>query len=154
MWGLRVVIPEKYRVRLLDDLHQEHHAICRVKSLSRGYFWWPGLDAAIVERVQQCHVCATLGKSPPRAPLYPWKWPANPWQRIRFDFFEKGKLNFLIVVDAYHKWLEVITMGSMTSLKSIEVLRSEYRKRWFRIAIKAKFVTVAVSLLNPETIAK
>ena len=51
LWGLRVVIPEKYLVRLLDDLHQEHHGICRVKSLARGYFWWPGLDAAIVGRV-------------------------------------------------------------------------------------------------------
>ena len=50
-WGLRVVIPEKYRVCPLDDLHQEHHGICRLKSLARGYFWWPGLDAAIVERV-------------------------------------------------------------------------------------------------------
>ena len=26
---------------------------------------------------------------------------------MRIDFFEKGKLNFLIVVDAYSKWLEV-----------------------------------------------
>ena len=51
LWGLRVVIPEKYLVRLLDDLHQEHHGICRVKSLAKGYFWWPGLDAAIVGRV-------------------------------------------------------------------------------------------------------
>ena len=67
--GLRLVIPEKYRVCLLDDLHQEHHGISRMKSLARGYFWWPGLVAAIVERVQQCHVCATLDKSPPRALL-------------------------------------------------------------------------------------
>ena len=117
-----MVIPEKYRVRLLDDLHQEHHGICRKKSLARGYFWWPGLDAAIVERVQQRHVSVALGKSPLRAPLYPWKWPAKPWERIHIDFFEKGKLNFLIVVDAYSKWLEVIPMGSMTSLKTIEVL--------------------------------
>ena len=59
--GLRLVIPEKYRVRLLDNLHQEHHGICRMKSLARGYFWWP------------CHVnvCAALDKSPPRALLYP-----------------------------------------------------------------------------------
>ena len=28
LWGLRVVIPEKYRVRQLDDFHQEHHGIC------------------------------------------------------------------------------------------------------------------------------
>ena len=103
LWGLRVVVPEKHRVRLLDDLHQEHHGICCMKSLARGYLWWPGLDGAIAERVQLCHVCAALGKSPPRAPLYP--------------------LNFLIVVDAYSKWLEVIPMSSMTSLKTIEVLR-------------------------------
>ena len=30
-------------------------------------------------------------------------------------------MNFLIVVDAYSKWLEVTPMGSMTSLKTIEV---------------------------------
>ena len=69
LWRLRVVIPEKNRVRLLDDLHQKHHGRNLLKSLARGYFWWPGLDAAIVERVQQCHVCAALGTSPPRAPL-------------------------------------------------------------------------------------
>ena len=40
-----------------------------MKSLERGCFWWPGLDVAIVERVQLCHVCAALGKYPPRAPL-------------------------------------------------------------------------------------
>ena len=119
LWGLRVVIPEKYRVRLLDDLHQEDHGIWRMKSLARGYFWWPRLNAAIVERVQQCHVCAAFGKFPSRAPLYPWKWPANRWERIHIDFFEKGKLNLLIVGDAYTKWLQVILMGSMTSLKTI-----------------------------------
>ena len=99
-----------------------------MKSLTRGYFWWPGLDAAIVERVQQCHVCAALGKSPPRAPLYPWKWPAKPWEHIHIDSFEKGKLNFLIVVDAYYKRLEVIPMGSMTSLKTIKVLCSLFAR--------------------------
>ena len=126
--GLRLLIPEKYCVRLLDDLHQEHHEICQMKSLARGYFWWPGLDAAIVERVLQCHVCAALDKSPPRALLYPWKWPAKPWQPIHIDFFEKGKLNFLIVVDAYSKWLEVVPMVSITSLKTIEVLRSLFAR--------------------------
>ena len=58
----------------------------------------------------------------------PWKWPAKPWERIHIDFFEKGKLNFLIVVDAYSKWLEVTPTGSMTSLKTIEVLRSLFAR--------------------------
>ena len=89
-----------------------------MKSLARGCLWWPRLDAAIVDRVQQCHVCVALGKFPSRTPLYPWKWPAKPWERIHIDFFEKGKLNFLIVVDAYSKWLEVTPMGSMSQFEN------------------------------------
>ena len=78
--GLRLLIPEKYRVRLLDDLHQEHHEICQMKSLARGYFWWPGLDAAIVE----------MDKSPPRALLYPWKWPAKPCSVSTLIYLRRG----------------------------------------------------------------
>ena len=48
--GLGVVIPEAYRVRLWDDLHQEHHGICGMKSLAGGYIWRPGLDWAIGDR--------------------------------------------------------------------------------------------------------
>ena len=69
LWGLPVAIPEKYRFCLLDYLFEEHHGICHMNSLTRGYFWWPGLDAAIVERVQLCQVCAALSKYPPRAPI-------------------------------------------------------------------------------------
>ena len=74
MWGLRVVIPEKYCVRLLDDLHQEHHGICWMKSLAWGYFWWPGLDTAIVERVQQNVIFVLPWARPLQG--YPWKWAA------------------------------------------------------------------------------
>ena len=69
LWCLHVAIPEKYRSCLLDHFYEEHHGICHMNSLARGYFWWPGLGAAIVERVQLCHVCAALGKYPPRAPI-------------------------------------------------------------------------------------
>ena len=34
-----------------------------------GLFLVAGMDAAIVERVQLCHVCAALGKYAPRAPI-------------------------------------------------------------------------------------
>ena len=33
-----MVIPERYCVRLLDNLHQEDHGICHMKLLVRGYF--------------------------------------------------------------------------------------------------------------------
>ena len=69
-----------------------------------------------------CLCC--FGQVPSKGTIIPLEMAAKPWERIHIDFFEKGKLNFLIVVDAYSKSLEVIPMGSTTSLKTIEVLRS------------------------------
>ena len=43
-----MVITGRHCVYLLDDLHQEHHGICCMKLLVRGYSWWPGLAAAIL----------------------------------------------------------------------------------------------------------
>lgn len=54
MWGIRVIVPQKYRSRVLDELHLEHPGISRMKSVVRSFVWWPGLDADIAGMVQSC----------------------------------------------------------------------------------------------------
>ena len=44
LWGIRVVVPWKCRQVVLDMLHEGHPCIVRMKSIARGYVWWPGLD--------------------------------------------------------------------------------------------------------------
>ncbi|KAL4007050.1 solute carrier family 7 (D/L-type amino acid transporter), member 10 [Sarotherodon galilaeus] len=112
LWGQRVIIPPVYQQKVLEDLHHEHPGICHMKALARSYLWWPGCDGDIQEL-----------KSPPVAPLHPWKWPERVWQRIHIDFTEKGKQYFLVVIDSHSKWLEVFPMPSITSHNTIEVLR-------------------------------
>uniref|UniRef100_A0A1X7SQN2 Integrase catalytic domain-containing protein n=1 Tax=Amphimedon queenslandica TaxID=400682 RepID=A0A1X7SQN2_AMPQE len=60
----------------------------------------------------------------PKTPLHPQEQPTRPWQRIHLDFAGpcKGQ-TWLIVVDAYSKWAEVIPMTTTTSLKTIQELR-------------------------------
>ncbi|KAL5459767.1 hypothetical protein EMCRGX_G033139 [Ephydatia muelleri] len=70
------------------------------------------------------YLCQEVKVSPPVAPLNPWVWPAQPWQRIHIDF--AGPFlgsNFLVVVDAHSKWPEVVEMKTLTSAKMIEALR-------------------------------
>ncbi|XP_055958471.1 uncharacterized protein K02A2.6-like [Patella vulgata] len=121
---MRVIIPAKFRERLLNDLHEVHPGMSSMKSLARSYIWWPSIDQDIEDKVRGCGICLALRKSPPASPLIPWKWPKRVWQRLHIDFAEFQRRHFLIVIDSFSKWLEVFHMTSTTSRKTIETLRT------------------------------
>lgn len=124
LWGNRVVIPQKLRKRVLDDLHRDHSGMVRMKAMARSYFWWPGLDKEVEDTVQACLACQSVRNAPTPAPLHPWLWPPKPWQRVHLDFAGPflGK-TFLLAVDAHSKWPEVIEMTSTTAQRTIEEVR-------------------------------
>ena len=125
MWGIRVIIPQSLTKQILEALHDNHPGMSRMKSISRSYFWWSGLDKDIENLAKSCSSCQAAKPAPPAAPLHPWVWPDAPWKRVHIDFAGpfKGKM-FFIIVDAHSKWPEVIIMPSTTSLHTIETLRS------------------------------
>ena len=88
--------------------------------------WYPGLDKDI-EDCRCCVSCQAIKNAPPAAPLHPWLWPAQPWQRIHVDFTGPfmGK-TYLLVVDAHSKWPEIIETSSTTTYKIIAELRKMF----------------------------
>ena len=125
MWGSRVVIPPQGRPTVLQELHEGHPGMTRMKALARMYVWWPLIDKDIEQSVQQCHLCQQQQAAPPVAPLQPWKWPSRPWVRLHMDFagpFE-GKM-ILVVIDSHSKWIEAYPTDSSTSTKVIELSRT------------------------------
>ena len=47
LWGNRVIIPPAGRQTLLNELHQTHPGIVKIKSLARSVIWLPGMDSEI-----------------------------------------------------------------------------------------------------------
>ena len=129
MWGMRVIVPEKLRAKVLKSLHENHPGITRMKAIARSYFWWSGLDRNIEDLAKSCSGCQAVQAMPPTAPLHPWVWPDTPWKRVHVDFAGpfQGKM-FFIIVDAHSKWPEVITMTSTTTLHTVEALRSIFSR--------------------------
>lgn len=124
LWGSRVVVPPQGRQKVLTELHEAHPGESRMKALARSYVWWPGIDQDIVKEVKRCETCQLHQRAPAEAPLHPWEWPGLPWSRIHIDYAGpyKGEM-FLVVIDAYSKWLDVHRMSSTTSGATIEKLR-------------------------------
>ena len=122
-----MVIPPRGQQQLLEDLHNTHPGIVRMKSLARCYLWWPGLDDDIEAKVKSCEVCQLHRAAPAAAPLHPWEWPEKPWSRIHIDHAGPfmGQL-FLIVIDAYSKWMEVYPTSSISATATIELLRRAF----------------------------
>ena len=84
--GTRVIIPLKLRQKVLEELHQGHFGIVKMKALARSYVWWPGLDEDIAGVVKGCTECQSVRHLPAKAPLHPWVWPTSPWERVHVDF--------------------------------------------------------------------
>ena len=71
LWGCQVLIPKKLREGVLNELHQGHPGIVRMKALARFHVWWPGLDKAIEECMKSCTSCQATRNAPAKSPLHP-----------------------------------------------------------------------------------
>ena len=127
LWESRVVVLLKGRKRALSLLHEAHPGMVRMKSLAWGYMWWPGMDKNIELCLKECTACQSSRKMPPPAPLHPWARPEKPWSRVHIDYARpfEGKM-FLLLIDAYSKWMEIHPMSFSTSTATIEFLGKSF----------------------------
>jgi transposase InsO family protein len=126
-WGSRIIIPSRGRQLLLKDLHSSHPGASRMKSLARQYVWWPNMDKQIENLVQMCNQCQAHRATAPEAHHHPWEYPKAPWRRIHIDHAGpfQGKY-FLVVVDAFTKWVEVEVVKNTSSNITVERLRKMF----------------------------
>jgi transposase InsO family protein len=127
LWGLRVVLPAPIRPPVLALLHTGHPGASRMKALGRGYVWWPDMDADCTEFVARCGACQSVAHNPPAAEPRMWDTPPRPWARVHVDFAGPYEGHtYLLVVDAFSKWLEVFPTSGMTSAVVIRHLSAVF----------------------------
>ncbi|KIH43209.1 integrase core domain protein, partial [Ancylostoma duodenale] len=122
-FGPRIVIPSKLCRRVLQLSHDGHPGTTRMKMLARSYVYWTNITKDIEEYVRACRNCQDVAKAPLKTELFSWPTEKQPWSRVHIDY--AGPLNgnmFLVIVDAYSKWPEIIEMTSTTSAATIRQL--------------------------------
>ncbi|XP_063954090.1 uncharacterized protein K02A2.6-like [Lytechinus pictus] len=124
LWGGRVVLPPQCREHMIEEIHEAHPGIVKMKAIARSHVWWPQIDKDLEQKVRACPQCQEHQRNPPKAPLHSWEHPSQPWSRVHVDYAGpvQGDM-LLILVDAYSKWIEVQVTRESTSSITIDKLR-------------------------------
>lgn len=125
-FGERIIVPENFRPKLLEELHSGHPGMVRMKMLARSKVFWPKINTDMERVVKSCDACAKTGKTPIKCTLQPWPAPNGPWSRVHIDYAEYEKNYFLVMVDAFSKYPEVFRTSTTTTAKTIELISSAF----------------------------
>ena len=98
-----------------------------MKSIARAHMWWPKMDNDIEDFTHSCINCQQQRPMPATAQLHPWEFPGKAWSRIHVDYAGPflGHM-FLVIVDAYSKWVDIHMMKTSTSTATINKLRETF----------------------------
>ena len=119
----RIVIPLAMRKYLLGCIHPGHMGIEKSKARARVCIYWPNMYSDIENDVKQCSVCNKYANTNQKEPLMPHPIPVHLWEKLGIDYFTLNGKDFLLIVDYYSKYPEVLQMTSKTAQATITKLK-------------------------------
>ena len=123
----RIVIPNALQSKILEIIHHGHQGIIKCNERAKEAVWWFGIGKDIKSIVGRCKECQ-VKVAQRREPLTSSPLPKSPWSRIGLDLSFKGK-TFLVAMDYYSRYLEVMYLSNATLALVIAKLKSIFA-RW------------------------
>lgn len=127
LYDKRIVVPESLRRQTLEKIHTGHQGIQRCRLRAKSSVWWPGISRTINDMVTQCLTCAKH-LTPRSEPMMPTSLPDYPWQKVSSDLFQLDGKQYIVVVDYFSRYPEVVKLPSTTSGHIIEILKRMFSR--------------------------
>nr|XP_037270721.1 uncharacterized protein K02A2.6-like [Rhipicephalus microplus] len=119
----RIVIPSAQRKDILALLHEGHQGVRRCQVRARECVWWPHCSQHIEDLVAQCAKCAET-RTLRSEPLSPTPTPERPWQRLGIDLFHLEGRDYVLIVDYYSRFPEIVTLGTSSAKAVVAAVKS------------------------------
>ena len=113
---------------MLSRLHDAHQGVDRTQMRARLTLYWPGIDSDIEAFVKGCRHCQERLPSLPQEPMILKPRPERPFQEIAADFANHAGHEYLITVDCYTDWPEIMPMTSTTAEATIKRFRGLFSR--------------------------
>ena len=101
--------------QVLVNLHKAHQGTVRTKQHSRLTVYWPGLDNDIDNSILKCQQYQDHLPRNTKEPIILKERPTRPFQEIAIDLCFNAGQDYLITVDCYTDWPDIIPMRHNTT---------------------------------------
>ena len=131
MKNFKVLIPETLKQKYLMQIHQGHQGIEACRSRAREFVFWININSDLKELVEKCDICQSQQNSTAIIQKYVSEVPPHPWHTLGSDLFYFQRIDFLVVVDYFSKYLIIRKIPSSTSsavIKELGMIFSEFGK--------------------------
>ncbi|XP_048583916.1 uncharacterized protein K02A2.6-like [Nematostella vectensis] len=99
--------------------HASHLGIQYTTNTARDIMYWPGMSADLTEAVQRCSTCQEMQPAQQKEPIMTHPIPQLPWQAVASDCLEVQGEHYLVLVDLYSDYIELVQLSDMSSSKTL-----------------------------------
>nr|XP_047142341.1 uncharacterized protein K02A2.6-like [Hydra vulgaris] len=127
--GDLIVPPKTMRKIFIKSIHDDIHCgIMQTRCRLKLEAWWPGYCQDVEDYVKNCEKCAEIKVKKERT-LHTWPSENKPWCRVHMDHAHvQGIGLFLILVDSFSGWPEVIKVNNREATTVKAVLQSVFSR--------------------------
>ena len=124
----QIIIPLVMQSEMIKKLHSSHQGVVKTKQRARSIIFWPGMNGQIEEAVSNCSTCMDFRSKRPPEPMIPHDIPDRPWSKVGTDLCEIDSHDFLIMIDYYSKFPEVISIPDKTAHSVVRASKSIFAR--------------------------
>ncbi|XP_024874017.1 uncharacterized protein K02A2.6-like [Temnothorax curvispinosus] len=113
--GDRVVIPKILRADILNWLHYNHMGIEKTLLRAQETVYWPFIGKEITDVINSCPACLKYQNSNQKESLINRETADRPWSSVAVDLFHFDEKEYLLLVDMYSRYPEVVCLNQNTT---------------------------------------
>jgi len=133
----RIIVPLSMRNEMLSQLHANHFGIIKTQQRAKTILFWPGINEEIKKYVSTCKKCMKYQSNNVKEPLILRELPDLPFQKVASDILEFGGHSYLVIIDYFSKWLEIIDLPSKTASAVIKAFKQVFSTHGIPIEVFA-----------------
>lgn len=128
MYEGRIVVPASMRADMLDRIHRGHQGVTKCLERVRVSVWWPEITRDVKRVVGACEHCQTYRPSQQKEPLMTTPLPSRPFGKVAIDLCLHQGQNYLVMVDYYTRWIEVLHVRSTTTAACLAKMKDVFAR--------------------------